>query len=128
MHANPWLLINICTCCIMTTSVVSKLITFSLLKDDNYEEDFDRNVKAFAPFALLELVSAFVFSITVSEGVLPLVILAMCWFVSGIAIFFNYKIAYEGSTVDNETFLLRANVLRLVLWLVRFVVLFVIAL
>lgn len=112
----------------MTTSVVSKLITFPLLKDDNYEEDFDRNVKAFTPFALLELVSAFVFSITVSEGVLPLVILAMCWFVSGIAIFFNYKIAYEGSTVDNETFLLRANVLRLVLWLIRFVVLFVIAL
>lgn len=124
---NAWLLINICTCCIVTTSIVSKLITFSLIKDEDYEEDFDRNLKAFLPFALLELVAGFVYAIC-CDGVLPLVILALGWFVSCIGLFFNFKLAYDQATVENETFMLRANVLRLVIWLVRFIVLFVIAL
>ena len=126
-HTNPWLLINICTCCIVTTSIVSKLITFSLIKDEDYEEDFDRNLKAFLPFALLELVAGFVYAIC-CDGVLPLVILALGWFVSSIGLFFNFKLAYDQATVENETFMRRANVLRLVIWLVRFIVLFVIAL
>jgi uncharacterized membrane-anchored protein len=119
-----WLLLNICTCCIVTSGIVSKLTTFQLLKDDEYEEDFDRSVKAFGVFGMFEMISAIAYA-TIAEGIAPLIILLLAWFVSCFAVYFNYKIAYEGSTVDNETHMKRANVLRLVLWLIRFIVLFV---
>jgi uncharacterized membrane-anchored protein len=81
--------------------------------------------KAFFLFALLEFVSACVMVEMASWAALPLILLLLAWFISGFALYSNYKLAYDGNTCEHEDKMRKSNVVRGILWFGRFVSLFV---
>ena len=120
-----WSLINIICCTIVTTGIVNDILTYSSLDHQFLDTHFERTAKAFCLFALLEFVSACVMVEMASWAVLPLIILLLAWFMSGFALYSNYKLSYDGNTCEHEDKMRKSNVVRGILWFGRFVSLFV---
>ena len=120
----PWILVSLTTCAIVTTGIVYDLIVIPLINDDMWEEHVTRTVKAFTLFALMEMVSSIVI-LEYDWSILPFIILCFGWCVSIIALNTQYSLVTDGSIVAREDTLRRANIVRAVLWVGRFVCLFV---
>ena len=119
-----WVLISLTCCAIVTTGIVYDLIVFPLLCDEDREDHAYRTIRAFTFFALLEMVSSII-SLEKRWTILPFIILCFAWCVSGIALYNHYKLVKDGSIMAREETMKRANIVRGILWLGRFICLFV---
>ena len=115
-----WSLINISCCCIVTTGIVDDLLTYPFVNDDKHEY-LERKMKAFFSFALLEFVSSCILLTLDDWTILPFILLGIGWFMSGVALFNQYKIAYHSDTMEREQAMFKSNIIRAVLWVGRFV-------
>ena len=118
-----WALTSICCCCIVTSALVYDLLVYPLVENDR-EAHLEKTTKAYFFFALLEMVSACVLSSITSWGILPLILLCLAWFVSGISLYSQHHLAYHGNTYEHEDRMYKGNIIRTVLWLGRFACLF----
>ena len=120
-----WSLISLCCCSIVTTGIVYDIIAYELINENYVEVHAERTVKAFFPFALIELISSIVLITLAEWPLVPFILLVFAWFISAIALYQHYLIAYDGATIDREDNMKRSNILRAVIWFSRFVCLFV---
>ena len=120
-----WALLNICCNCIVTTGVVYSILVCDFISDNDHERHFVKTIKAFVLFSLLEMVSSCVVVSMADWGVLPLILLLIAWFMSTFALYHHYQIAYDGETVEHMEKMNLSNIIRSILWVVKFVCMFV---
>lgn len=120
-----WTLINLCCCTIVTTGLVYDILVYTSLDQQLLDAHFERTIKAFFLFALVEFVSSCVMVEMASWAVLPLILHLLAVFMSAFALYSNYKLAYDGNTCEHEDKMRKSNVVRTILWFGRFVCLFV---
>lgn len=120
----PWILVSLTTCAIVTTGIVYDLLVIPILNDDTWEEHATRTIKAFTLFALLEMVSS-VIILEYDWTVLPFIILCFGWGISTLALYTQYRLITDGSVMAREETFRRANIIRAILWVGRFVCLFI---
>lgn len=120
-----WTLINLCCCIIVTTGLVYDILVYTSLDQQLLDAHFERTIKAFFLFALIEFVSSCVMVEMASWAVLPLILHLLAVFMSSFALYSNYKLAYDGNTCEHEDKMRKSNIVRAILWFGRFVCLFV---
>lgn len=116
-------LLNLSCCCIVTTSIVFKLLYFPLLKESLYEEELRRHVKATVVFLLVELFTSIAMVAITLDALLPLILLVIGWIVSGAAMFYNCEL-FDVNTLATELLIRRLTYVRLILWFARFICVF----
>ncbi len=116
-------LINLSTCCIVTTSIAFKIVYHAIVAESYREEELERHVKTIGIFALTELITSVVMVMMNANAWIPLILLFLALIITGIAIYYNFKL-FEMNTMDNEDMVRRINIVRLLLWLARYVCVF----
>lgn len=104
----------------MTTGIVDDILTYPFLNDDK-DDYLERKTKAFFFFALIEAVSSCILLNLDDWTILPFILLVVGWFMSGFALFNQYQIAFHSNTMEREGKMFKANVVRGVLWVGRFI-------
>ena len=116
-------LLNLSCSCIITTSIVFKLLNFPLVKESLYEEELRRHVKAISGFLLLELFTSVAMLSINFDALLPLILLVIGWIASGAAVYYNFQL-FDVNTLATELLIQRFTYVRLSLWLARFICVF----
>ncbi len=116
-------LINLSCCAIVTTSCAFKMVYFPLVKESYIEEELERHVKAVGIFIFIELVTSILMTFININALLPLILLLCGYISTGITLYYNFKV-FNLHSVENEQLLHRSNIIRLMLWLARFVCVF----
>lgn len=120
-----WSLINISCCCIITTGITCDIISYTSIDEQLLDTHLERMTQAFSLFALLEFVSSCVMLDMASWAALPFIFHCLGIFLSGFALHSYYKLAYDGNTCEHEDKMRKSNVIRGLLWVCRFVSLFI---
>ena len=120
MEVLVWSLINLSCCCIVTAGLVYELLSFSLIDDLHRDLLAERTVKAFGPFAFLEIISTIVLCTFVDWAVPPGVLHLLCIFVSIIALYHQFKMMEDGETMEMLETIRKANILRTAIWVCRY--------
>ena len=97
-----WSLISLCCCSIVTTGIVYDIIVYEFVNENYVDAHAERTVKAFSPFALIELISSIVLITLAEWSLVPFILLIFAWFISTIALYQHYLITTDGATIDRE--------------------------
>lgn len=120
-----WSMLSLVCCAIVTTGIVYDIIVYEVINENYIDVHFERTIKAFSLFALLEMVSSSVLITMADWPLLPFILLAFAWFISSMALYQQYMITHDGATMDREDYMKKANILRAIIWGSRFICLFV---
>ena len=116
-------LINLSACCIVTTSIAFKMVYYPIVKESYIEEELERYVKTSGIFIFIELVTSILMTFFDINSLLPLVLLVIGFISNGVTLYYNFKV-FDLHSVENLQKLHRSNIIRLMLWLARFVCVF----
>lgn len=119
-----WSLVNLSSSAILTTSAVMQLISFPLVREDDWGEYFDRVLKSSSLFLLIDLVSSIVMVTLSTWAWIPMILHLFGLGVTCISFYAMYKLS-NGNSVDNEDYLRRSNLIRALLLFARFLCVFV---
>lgn len=119
-----WSLVNLCSCAIITTSVVMQLISFPLVREDDWSEYFDRVLKSSSLFLLIDLVSSIVMVTLSVWAWIPMILHLFGLGLTCISFYAMYKLS-NGNSVNNEDYLRRSSILRALILFARFLCVFV---